>query len=108
MTPDKQIEIYERIDREIIDITASKRHDYAGADVLSNFKGVSGAAQALGIDIGKPEQYAMFMVILKIARLTNLLNSGKIPSNEAIDDSFKDAINYMKLAYCCYVDNVEN
>ena len=46
----------------------------------------------------------MFMVLLKIARLTNLLNSGKTPSNEAIDDSFEDAVNYMKLSYCCYKD----
>ncbi len=104
MNAEKQIEIYKKIDEEILSITASKRHDYAGKDVLSNFKGVSGAASALGIDIGKPEQYAMFMVLLKIARLTNLINSSKTPSNEAVDDSFKDAINYMKLSYCCFVD----
>jgi len=104
MTPEKQLEIYKEIDAEILEITKSKRHDYADADVLSNFKSVSMAAKSLGIDIGKSEQYAMFMVLLKIARLTNLLNSGKTPSNEAIGDSFKDAINYMKLSYCCYID----
>jgi len=104
MTPKRQIEIYKELDEKILTLTGKKRHDYADEDVLSNFKGVSGAAKALGIDIGKSEQYAMFMVLLKIARLTNLLNSGKTPSNEAIDDSFEDAVNYMKLSYCCYKD----
>jgi len=104
MTSEEQLELYRKLDEELIALTTSKRHDYASEDVLSNFKSVSRAAKWLGIDIGEPEQYAMFMVLLKIARLTNLLNSGKTPSNEAVDDSFKDAVNYMKLAYCCYTD----
>ena len=105
MTPEKQLEIYRELDEKLIKLTTSKRTDYAGADVLSNFKNVSGAAKALEIKITKPEQYALFMVLLKIARITNLLNSGKTPSNEAVADSFEDAINYMKLAYCCHKDN---
>ena len=107
MTPQDQIELYQRMDEEILSITRSKAHDYAGADVLSNFKGVSAAAKALGIDVTNPTGYAMFMVLLKIARLTNLLSAGKTPNNESIDDSFKDAVNYMKLSYCCYVDSEE-
>ena len=104
MTSRRQEEIYNKMHEDIMKITASKRSDYANTDVLSNFKGVSTAAKALGIDIGKSEQYVLFMVLLKIARLTNLLNSGKAPNNESIDDSFKDGINYFKLAYCCYLD----
>ena len=104
MTSRRQEEIYNKMHEDIMKITASKRSDYANTDVLSNFKGVSTAAKALGIDIGKSEQYALFMVLLKIARLTNLLNSGKAPNNESIDDSFKDGINYFILAYCFYLD----
>ena len=105
MTGEEQIKIYKEVDDKIIEVTSSKRHDYAAEeDVLSNFKGVSKAAESLGIDIGDPTQYALFMVILKIARLTNLLNAQKEPNNESIDDSFMDGINYMKLAYCCYKD----
>lgn len=106
MTPDKQIETYKQIDDTIIALTTSKRHDYANADVLSNFKGVSRAAKELGINIGDPTGYALFMVILKIARLNNLLNSGKAPKNESVEDSFLDGINYFKLAYCCYKDSI--
>jgi len=44
------------------------------------------------------------MVLLKIARISNLINNNKWPNNESIDDSFLDGINYMKLAYCNYKD----
>lgn len=107
MTPEKQEQIYQKMHGDIMKITASKREDYAGIDVLQNFKSVSKAAKALNIDIGKPEQYALFMVLLKIARITNLLNGNKTPNNEAIDDSFLDGINYFKLAYCNYIDEKE-
>lgn len=108
MTSEKQIEIYRELDEKIMSVTSSKRHDYANTDVLSNFKGVAQAAKSLGINIGDPAQYSLFMVVLKIARLTNLLNSGKTPSNESIDDSFLDGINYFKLAYCNYKENLDN
>jgi hypothetical protein len=104
MTAEKQIEIYQTLHDQIIKVTTSKRHDYANEDVLSNFKGVSQAAKSLGIDVTNPTGYSLFMVLLKIARLSNLLNSGKIPNNESIDDSFLDGINYFKLAYCCHKD----
>ena len=104
MTPEKQIEIYTEIHNKIVEITKSKRADYANTDVLSNFKGVAEAAKSLGINIGDPAQYALFMVLLKIARITNLINAQKEPNNESIDDSFIDGINYMKLSYCCYKD----
>jgi hypothetical protein len=105
MNADKQIEIYRELDEKIMQVTTSKRNDYASDfDVLSNFKGVAEAAKALGIDITDSSQYALFMVILKIKRITNLINSKKTPNNESIEDSFLDGINYFKLAYCCFKD----
>lgn len=105
MNADKQIEIYRELDEKIMQVTTSKRNDYASDfDVLSNFKGVAEAAKTLGIDITDSSQYALFMVILKIKRITNLINSKKTPNNESIEDSFLDGINYFKLAYCCFKD----
>lgn len=104
MTSIEQEEVYVKLDKRIMDLTFSKRHDYGSEDVLSNFKQVSGAAKALGIDVTNPTGYSLFMVILKIARLTNLLNAGKTPKNESITDSFEDGINYFKLALCNYLD----
>lgn len=104
MDRETQINIYREIDQSLIKISSSKSHDYATEDVLSNFKSVSGAARELKLDVTNPTNYALFMVLLKIARLTNLLNGNKKPNNESIEDSFLDAINYLKLAYCTYLD----
>lgn len=104
MTKEQQLKIYEEIDSELLEITKSKGHDYASTDVLSNFKEISGAAKLLRVDATTPTGYAMFMVLLKIGRLGNLLSSGKTPNNESVEDSFKDGINYFKLAYCNHLE----
>lgn len=100
----KQIEIYKELDEKILKVASSKAHDYASEDTLSNFKTVSRAAKELGINVSDPTNYALFMVLLKIARISNLINNNKYPNNESLDDSFLDGINYLKLAYCTYKD----
>lgn len=105
MSREEQIKIYQEIDERLLEISSSKAYDYATEDVLNNFKSVSAVAKELSLNVTDSTNYALFMVMLKIARLTNLLNSGKTPSNESIDDSFLDGINYFKLAYCAYKDN---
>lgn len=102
MTKEDLLNIYREIDNKLLEISEKKGNDYANEDMLSVFKTVSKAAELLGIDIGKSEQFALFMVLLKIARITNLINNNKNPNNESIEDSFIDGINYFKLAYCCY------
>lgn len=101
----EQIELIESLDSRLIEVLKSKGEDYATEDVLSNFKQVSSASKVLNINVGDPTNYALFMCILKIARLTNLINNNKTPNNESIDDSFVDLIGYSKLAYCNYKDN---
>ncbi len=107
MRKEIQLEIYKELDSRVMQAANSKGHDYASQDVLSNFKSVSRAAKELGLNVTDPTNYALFMVLLKIARLSNLLNTGKKPNNETIDDSFLDGINYMKLAYCNYLERVK-
>lgn len=101
----EQINLIESLDNRLLEVLKSKGEDYATEDVLSNFKQVSSASKVLNIDVGDPTNYALFMCILKIARLTNLINNNKTPNNESIDDSFVDLIGYAKLAYCNYKDN---
>ena len=105
MTKEKQLEIITTLDNKLIEVLKTKGEDYAGEDVLSNFKQVSEAAKALGLNVTDPTNYALFMCVLKIARLTNLINNNKVPNNESIEDSFVDLIGYSKLAYCNYKDN---
>ena len=107
MNKQEQIELITDLDKNLIDILNSKSQDYATEfDVLNNFKQVSSAAKALNIDITDATNYALFMVILKIARLTNLINNNKTPNNESIEDSFLDGISYFKLALCNYKDKI--
>ncbi|MFN9897961.1 MAG: hypothetical protein ACK55Z_04020 [bacterium] len=104
MEKSKQIEIYKELDEKIMELANFKGHDYATEDVLNNFKSVSAAAKALNLDVQKPVNYALFMVLLKIARIVNLTNGNKYPRHESVDDSFVDGINYLKLAYCNFRD----
>ena len=104
MNKNEQLELIINLDKEALDIMISKGGDYANEDVLSNFKRVSSLAKVLNLDIGTPSGYALFMTILKIDRINNLINSNKVPNNESIEDSFKDGINYFKLAYLCYLE----
>ncbi len=109
MTRQEQIEIYEKLDTKLLEVSKSKGEDYAQeVDVLWNFKSISLVAKQLGVDITNETGYSLFMVLLKIARLTNLLNAGKTPNNESIDDSFLDGINYFKLAYCNYIESLKS
>ena len=88
MEKSKQIELYKEIDEKILKVASSKAHDYATEDVLNNFKTVSAAAKELGLNVTDPTNYALFMVLLKIARISNLINNNKWPNNESIDESF--------------------
>lgn len=105
MTAEREIQLIEEIDGKMLDIIKLKRNDYATDDVLSNFKRISEAARVLNLDVQTPVGYASFMVLLKLDRINNLLTSGKEPSNESVDDSFFDGINYLKLAYACFKEN---
>jgi hypothetical protein len=105
MTSQEQIELLERLDAKTLDIIKLKANDYASEDVLSNFKIVSNVTKMIGVDVSKPEGYATLMVILKFVRIWNLKKEGKDIMNESLLDSYEDAINYLKLAYCCEVEN---
>lgn len=108
MTRERELELVQNLDKSLIDVLVSKSKDYATADVLSNFKRLSAAVDALNITLDTPWGYALFMTLMKIDRINNLLSSYRTPSNESVEDSFGDGINYLKLCYCCYMEAKEN
>jgi hypothetical protein len=65
-----------------------KGNDYANTDRLSNFKQ---AGAIVGI---KPEQVALNLIAIKVARLGVLLNADYQPFNESVKDSVLDLANY--------------
>lgn len=82
-----------------------KSADYAGEDVLSNFKRMSQMSKLLRIDPARSAtDAAWFLALLKFDRLTNLAAKGVEPKNESVKDSYHDFHNYLDLAQACSVD----
>ena len=75
----------------------SKSHDYADADVLSNFKRVAKICRVWNVDVHTPAGCAEYLAILKLDRHFNLKAQGKDPANESVDDTFLDLFNYLDL-----------
>lgn len=69
-----------------------KNHDYASdSNPFSNFEH---AAAVSGLTV---EQVFLAIIGIKIARLIELVGSGKTPNNEAIQDTRVDLANYATL-----------
>ena len=74
-----------------------KAHDYATEDCLSNFKRMAQMCTVLKVDMTTPEGATFFYILLKLDRLANLVNQGKTPKNESLDDNVNDLQNYIDL-----------
>lgn len=79
------------------DLLSSKGHDYAGEDLLSNFRL---AGMIVNQTSAHPDAINCLNLIgTKVARLGQLLNSGKTAQNESVYDSVIDLANYTALLY---------
>ena len=83
-----QEKLFNSFVKEMGDTMLSKGHDYAGEDVLSNFKLVS---EITSVPV---EQVLLVFIATKTVRLSNLLKQEKQPNNESIQDNLKDLCNY--------------
>jgi len=100
MQQSEQLELIQKINDKGIELLKSKGHDYAGLDVLKNFKQMHQLCSLLEVDMSKIEGIHMFYVLLKIQRLCNLLFSNKVAKNESIEDTLIDLRNYTDLLNC--------
>jgi hypothetical protein len=83
-----------KLQRDILD---KKGYDYAGEDVLSNFR-LAGMIVNQGSN--HPDALSCLNLIgTKVARLGQLLSSNKSAQNESIQDSVLDLCNYSALLY---------
>lgn len=79
------------------DILDKKGYDYAGEDVLSNFRL---AGMIVNQGARNPDAVNCLNLIgTKVARLGQLLSSNKSAQNESIQDSIIDLCNYSALLY---------
>jgi|694.fasta_scaffold72674_9 hypothetical protein len=79
------------------DILSKKGYDYAGEDILSNFRL---AGMIVNQGARNPDAVNCLNLIgTKVARLGQLLSSGKHAQNESVQDSVIDLCNYASLLY---------
>ena len=107
MKQSEQLALVQQINDKGIELMKSKGHDYAGVDVLKNFKQMHQMCVLLEIDMSKVEGIHMFYVLLKIQRLCNLLFSNKVAKNESIQDTLIDLRNYVDLLNCTLQEKSE-
>jgi hypothetical protein len=100
MNQKEQLALIEKINAQGVELLKSKGHDYAGDDILKNFKQVNALCNTLGIDFSKVEGTHMFYIVLKIQRLCNLIFSDKTGKHESIQDTLIDLRNYVDLLNC--------
>jgi hypothetical protein len=91
MTEQEQKEFFKSFVNAQYRVLLSKGDDYANTDRLSNFK------LAGSIAGGSAPINCLNLIATKVARLGVLLNSGKQPNNESVQDSILDLANYAVL-----------
>lgn len=100
MNQQTQLELVQSINEMGVDLLKSKGHDYAGVDVLKNFKQLHQLISVLEIDMSRIEGVHMFYILIKIQRICNLMFSSKSAKNESIQDTLIDLRNYVDLLNC--------
>lgn len=100
MNQQQQLDLVQQINQKGIELMKTKGHDYAGIDVLKNFKQMHQLCEILGIDLSRIEGIHMFYILLKIQRLSNLIFSNKQAQNESTQDTLIDLRNYVDLLNC--------
>lgn len=97
LTADERTKILDELFKIQRDILDKKGYDYAGEDVLSNFRL---AGMIVNQGSSHPDAVNCLNLIgTKVARLGQLLSSNKSAQNESIQDSIIDLCNYSALLY---------
>lgn len=97
LTADMRTQLLDDLFKMQRDILDKKGYDYAGEDVLSNFRL---AGMIVNQGVRNPDAVNCLNLIgTKVARLGQLLSSNKSAQNESIQDSIIDLCNYSALLY---------
>lgn len=97
LTAEQRDVLLEELFSEQRNILSKKGYDYAGEDILSNFRL---AGMIVNQGARNPDAVnCLNLVGTKVARLGQLLSSGKHAQNESVQDSVIDLCNYAALLY---------
>lgn len=97
LTAELRDKILESLFEEQKRVLKRKSNDYAGEDLLSNFR-------LAGMIVNQTSKHpdainCLNLIGTKVARLGQLLNSDKTAENESIQDSVIDLANYAAILY---------
>ena len=85
--------------RECLEISTAKNADYA--DIDNPFKNFELSAQVANLPVAKG---MMIRLMDKMTRISNLLEREEVVKDEKIEDTIKDAINYLNILLT-YLEN---
>lgn len=86
---------FESVVIELVDLNRVKRADYASdTNIFKNFERV---VEMLGLEGYSVSEDILAMVCRKVQRIVNL--RGRAPTNESVQDSWKDLAVYAMLGY---------
>lgn len=89
MTRTEFIKELENIYAESVDISRAKNQDYAqDDDPFQNFR----MSEFMGVSIPRA---ILVRVTDKLVRVANLLDKDPVVANESVEDTIKDALNYL-------------
>lgn len=98
------LKVHNYLSQKIYIMVEQKGHDYAtNTNTLDNFIKQANINSMLGLD-ESPKCQALRLAVVKLIRITNLWAKDKKPNNESILDTVLDGMNYLQLAYMCYLD----
>lgn len=88
-------EIFEKC----LSLSMKKRQDYTSQPTVDSHENFKRSAEVASWFTDKNDKPYAVLIGTKLARLGSLLSNNKVPSNESINDSFEDLINYCALWY---------
>lgn len=81
--------------------------DYATEmDTLTNFRKQAQINTTLELD-DSPKCQALRLLVVKLIRISNLWMNNKKPNYESLLDTVLDGMNYLQLAYMCYLSETD-
>lgn len=87
----------EEILNSCLSIMEKKAHDYTQDPSINRFENFDKSSIIISWFTNDRDRSFAGIIGIKIARLSALLSTGKIPNNESISDNFRDLINYCAL-----------
>lgn len=101
------LKVHSYLSKRIYYMLEQKGCDYATEmDTLINFRKQAQINTTLELD-DSPKCQALRLLVVKLIRISNLWMNNKKPNYESLLDTVLDGMNYLQLAYMCYLSETD-